>query len=209
MKVPDYDKYKDINKDTQLTPVRPGAVAAYLGKMGKSVDDHVKFIYKSKFLKYVRLACDDEMFFVRCECKAEMKRSISFKVDVYVDVDGCVVQCQCECAAGMGPSAVCKHIYTVLFGLQMFSKSGEIVTEETCTQNLQTFHQAKHYMGSSLKSKNLSLANQNLNVIFEPREPEYLDAEISENRFRSVRLNHPNITNFPVAQLYKLANTLA
>ena len=33
MKVPDYDKYKDINKDTQLTPVRPGAVAAYLGKM--------------------------------------------------------------------------------------------------------------------------------------------------------------------------------
>ena len=41
MKVPDYDKYKDINKDTQLTLVRPGAVAAYLGKMGKSVDDHV------------------------------------------------------------------------------------------------------------------------------------------------------------------------
>ena len=91
----------------------------------------------------------------------------------------------------------------------MFSESGEIVTEETCTQNLQTFHQAKHYMGSSLKSKNLSLANQNLNVIFEPREPEYLDAEISENKFRNVWLNHPNITNFPVAQLYKLANTLA
>ena len=129
--------------------------------------------------------------------------------DVCVDVDGCVVQCQCECAAGMGPSAVCKHVYTVLFGLQMFSESGEIVTEEPCTQNLQTFHQAKHYMGSPLNSRDLPLANQNLNVIFEPREPEYLDAEISENRFRSVWLNHPNITNFPVAQLYKLANTLA
>ena len=36
-----------------------------------------------------------------------------------------------------------------------------------------------------------------------------MDAEISENRFRSVWLIHPNITNFPVAQLYKLANTLA
>ena len=35
MKVPDYDKYKIINKDTQLTPVRPGAVAAYLGIMGQ------------------------------------------------------------------------------------------------------------------------------------------------------------------------------
>ena len=50
MKVQDYDKYicKDINKDTQLTPVRPGAVEAYLGKMGKSVDDHVKFIKSSR-----------------------------------------------------------------------------------------------------------------------------------------------------------------
>ena len=58
MKVPDYDKYmyKDINKDTQLTPVRPG----YLGKMGKNVDDYVKFIYESKFLKYVKLACDND-----------------------------------------------------------------------------------------------------------------------------------------------------
>ena len=91
MKVPDYDEHKDINKDTQLTPVTPGAVATYLGKMGKSVGDHVKFIYESKFLKYVRLACDYEMFFVRCECKAEMKRSISNKVDVCIDVDGCAM----------------------------------------------------------------------------------------------------------------------
>ena len=62
MKVPDYDKYKDINKDTQFTPVRPGAVTAYLGKMGKNVDYHVKFMYESKFLKYARLVCDDDMF---------------------------------------------------------------------------------------------------------------------------------------------------
>ena len=68
--------------------------------------DHVRFIDESKFLKYVRLACDDDMFFVRCECKTEMKRSISYKDDVCMDVDRCVAQCQCECAAGMGPSAV-------------------------------------------------------------------------------------------------------
>ena len=51
MKVPDYDKYKDISKNTQLTPVRSGAVAAYLGKMGKSADDHKKFIYEMQVLK--------------------------------------------------------------------------------------------------------------------------------------------------------------
>jgi hypothetical protein len=53
MKVPNYDQFKDINKDTQLTPVKEEAIAAYLGKMGKSLDDHVKYIYESKFLKYV------------------------------------------------------------------------------------------------------------------------------------------------------------
>jgi hypothetical protein len=53
--------------------------------MGKSLDEHVK--YESKFLKYVRLACDVNMFFfVRAECNAEMKRRVSYKVDVCVDV---------------------------------------------------------------------------------------------------------------------------
>ena len=55
------------------------------------------------------------MFFVRCECKVEMKRYISYKVDVCLDVDGCVVQWQGECAAGIGPSAVCKYVCTVFF----------------------------------------------------------------------------------------------
>ena len=87
-----------------------------------------------------------------------------------------MVQCKCECAAGMGSSAVCKHVCTVLFALQMFSESCEIVKEETCTQTLQTFYQAKHYKDSPLKSKDLTLANQKLNIIFEPRKPEYLDA---------------------------------
>lgn len=93
----------------------------------------------------MRLACDVGLFFVRAECHAEMKKSISYKVDVCLDVDGYIVQCQCKCAAGVGPSAVFKHVYTVMFGLQMFSECGDIVTEETCTQNLQTFHHTKRY----------------------------------------------------------------
>lgn len=209
MKVPCYEQYKDINKDTQFTPVKKEAIAAYLGKMGKSVDDHVKYIYESKFLKYVRLACDVGLFFVRAECHAEMKKSISYKVDVCVDVDGCIVQCQCECAAGMGPSAVCKHVSTVLFGLQMFSECGDIVTEETCTQNLQTFHHTKRYKGSPIKAKDFPLANQDLNVIFEPRPREFQNAAGHQDIFRNVWLNHPNLDYFPVSQLFSYANKVA
>ena len=39
---------KISTRTLNLTPVRPEAVAAYVGKMGKSVDDHVKIIKKLK-----------------------------------------------------------------------------------------------------------------------------------------------------------------
>ena len=48
-----------ISTRTQLTHVTPGAVAAYLGKMGKSVDDHVKFIKSSR--KQVLQRCETGM----------------------------------------------------------------------------------------------------------------------------------------------------
>lgn len=116
MKVPSYEKYKDINKDTVITGIKEEAVCVYLGKMNKEMDANVKYIYERKFLKYVRLACDDGMSFVRAECKAQMKKAISYTIDACLDVDGCVVECQCECAVGMGPSATCKHV-CVLFCL--------------------------------------------------------------------------------------------
>lgn len=64
MKVPSYEKYKHTNKDTVMKGIREEAVCAYLGKMNKEMDANVKYIYESKILKYVRLACDDGMFFL-------------------------------------------------------------------------------------------------------------------------------------------------
>lgn len=126
-----------------------------------------------------------------------------------MDVDGCIVQCQCECATGMGSSAVCKHVSTVLFGLQMFTECGDIVTEETFTQNLQTFHHNKRYKGSPIKAKDLPLASQDLNVIFEPQPREFQNAAGHQDIFRNVWLNHPNLDYFPVSQLFSYANKVA
>lgn len=58
MKVPSNEKCKDINKDTVIT-----GMCAYLGKMNKEMNANVKYIYESQFLKYLRLACDDGVFF--------------------------------------------------------------------------------------------------------------------------------------------------
>lgn len=42
-------------------------MCAYLGKMNKEMNANVKYIYESQFLKYVRLAWDDGVFFLKAE----------------------------------------------------------------------------------------------------------------------------------------------
>lgn len=39
---------------------------------------NVQYINESKFLKYMRLACDDGMLFVKAECKAQIKKAYSY-----------------------------------------------------------------------------------------------------------------------------------
>ncbi|XP_061176026.1 uncharacterized protein LOC133184977 [Saccostrea echinata] len=207
MQVPGYEKFKDINKDTQIVGVREEAVKAYLERMNKSVDSNVMYIYESKFLKYVRLCAENNFYYVKAECKAQMKKSVSYKVDVCVDMDGCIVESQCECAVGMGPTAACKHVCVVLFSFQMFCKSGDIVTEETCTQNLQTFHHTKVYKGSPIKANDLPLAGE-VDVSYDPRPRAYRNMPGYPDTFRNVWLNHPNISNLAVSQIFPLANTI-
>lgn len=45
---------------------------------------------------------------MKAECKAQMRKAISYTIDACLDVNGCVVEC--ECANGMGPSAACKRV---------------------------------------------------------------------------------------------------
>lgn len=208
MEVPSYEKYKDINKDTVITRIKEEAVCAYLGKMNREIDANVRYLYESKFLKYARLACEDGLFFVKAECKAQMKKTMSYAVDASFDVDGCVVECQCECAVGMGPVAACKHVCVILYALQKFCENGDLTTEETCTQNLQTFHQTKPYKGSPIKAKDLPLAN-NADVIYDPRPLQFRNMSGYHDTFRNVWLNHPSVNTLPISHLFSIANTTA
>lgn len=65
---------------------------------------------------------------------AEMKKSVSYHVDIHVDDHSVIAEAQCECSAGQGPSAHCKHIGTVLYGIHQFHTNRTLLTETTCTQ---------------------------------------------------------------------------
>ncbi|CAC5390636.1 unnamed protein product [Mytilus coruscus] len=114
---------------------------------------------------------------------------------------------QCECAAGMGPNAHCKHVCYVLIALYYFSSNGEIVTEETCTQRLQTFHKSKRFKGSPIKACDLSVsAVRASNVNFDPRPRASQNTSNYQNYFRNICLNHKYGSTLPIVQLYPPAN---
>ena len=79
--------------------------------------------------------------YVKTECRAPMKRAVTYKIDIAIDEHGSIVNVYVNVM--WGPNAHCKHVCCLLLALHNFSMNGEIITEETCTQRLQTFHHSK------------------------------------------------------------------
>ena len=210
MTLPDSILYKDFNSGTEFVDFKMETIEVYLKPMDKVLGSDAKYLYKEKFLRYIRLAKYDNTFFVKSECRAQMKRTVSYKIDVAINENGSVDECQCECAVGMGPSAHCKHVCCLLLALHNFSSNGEIVSEETCTQRLQTFHHSKPYKGSPIKANSLPLANKKgSEVQFDPRPEKYRNCAYYNDYFRNVCLNHRGVSKFPISQLYPPANVYA
>jgi hypothetical protein len=88
--------------------------------MKKTIDSNAKNLYKEMFLKYIRLAKFNNDLYVKTECRPQMKRAVTYKVDIAIDEHGSIYECQCECAVGMGPNAHCKHVCCLLFGPSQF-----------------------------------------------------------------------------------------
>ncbi|ESO99637.1 hypothetical protein LOTGIDRAFT_173646 [Lottia gigantea] len=65
---------------------------------------------------------------------AEMKKNVSYKVDVILEGSGVIGEAQCECGAGQGPAAHCKHVCTLVYGTICFIQEEKILTEVTCTK---------------------------------------------------------------------------
>lgn len=91
-------------------------------------------IFDFRFLRSVRVSFKEEFLFITANVWAEMKKTVSYKVDLRVNNDGVLQQAQCECGAGQGPTAHCKHVCTVFYGMTRFCQTGDILTELTCTQ---------------------------------------------------------------------------
>lgn len=153
MSIPDITEYIDLHSEKKVCKIQREEIDRYLGIFDKSLDKKVLDLYKEKYLCYIRVSSTQDFDFIRSACRAEMKRSVTYLVDIKLSKDEQQIEeAQCECGAGMGPYAHCKHISTVLYAIHVFSKTGEVNVEDSCTQKLMTFHHTKKFTGSPLKA---------------------------------------------------------
>ncbi|XP_041366048.1 uncharacterized protein LOC121381032 isoform X1 [Gigantopelta aegis] len=209
MTLPPSSSYKDLHGGmTQNIPnVTVARLKEYLDQFSKNLDEKIKDLYKERFLRCLRVAHDEQMLFVSSTVWAEMRKSTSYKVDVSLNSDGVIQEAQCECGAGQGPAAHCKHVATVVFALTNFCQTGEILTELTCTQVLQTFHKSKVFKGSPLKSSQLqairSTSKEPAQLVYDPRPVHLRNRIESRSIFRNACLNlttEPEISEITAQQ---------
>ena len=208
MTLPDYGLYTDIINKSQIPVVPPASLTAYLQSNNKSFDEKCRLLYEQRYLRYVRVVRWNDLYYIASSVWAEMKKHTNYKVDICIDAHGIVQEAQCECGAGQGPSAHCKHIVTVLYGLQKLCADEVILTEQTCTQVLQTFHQAKPYTGSPMSTADLHDLRKN-QYIFDPRPSCRIKDPQYPAYFRNTVLNYQGDGRMPVTQLYGPANPYA
>ncbi|KAK7092864.1 uncharacterized protein [Littorina saxatilis] len=210
MTVPDSSLYKDINLGSPIPIITERGVAAYLSHNGAKLTTIAKDMYKERYLTHCRFAPGhSNNFFIKSKCQAQMKTQVNYIVDVEIDADGLVSEAQCECAAGMGPTAHCKHVSAVLHGLSVYVSEGGMKTLETCTQTLQQFHAVKRaYGGSPVKAEKLKLPFGDMTV-YDPRPVSGRERVNYSSHFFNTWKACPLVSERPVSHLFQPVNMRA
>eukprot|EP00914_Ancora_sagittata_P028955 GHVO01057168.1.p1 GENE.GHVO01057168.1~~GHVO01057168.1.p1 ORF type:complete len:491 (-),score=62.76 GHVO01057168.1:1035-2507(-) len=211
MDVPEMTSYKDLHSGMQdsFPQVSKGRVEDFFGSCSKPWDAKFEDLYKETYCRYFRQAVTTEAF-IKASVWAEMRKSASYIVDVRIACNGVIEETQCECAVGQGPTAHCKHVGAVLFGLTCFKQSGNVVAEKTCTQVLQTFHKAKPHRGSPVKAATFGqFRGDRTPVLFDPRPSHRRALPGRLDDLHSRLINRRDNVQRPIMDLLRPANVEA
>lgn len=188
----------------------------YLQSFNKTLDDKAINLYKDRHMLSLRLAEDNNNYYFCARFRAEMRKLINYAVDVVLDVSGVVVECQCECAVGMGPTAHCKHVSALLYGIAQISSGACVMLHETCTQKLQSFNSCKKFRGSPQKSAALNLRPNALSASifsqasYDPRPIELQNLKSYPAFFQNTCLNFAHKSpNMPILRKIPPCNVYA
>lgn len=139
----------------------------------------------------MRFCKKDETTFLRTQCRAKMRRTTTYDMDLSLDKHGNILETQCECAAGMGPYAHCKHIRAAFLPLLDYVSGKSMKLELTCTETVQSFHRPRRlHNGSPVKAEHLEMSINNNNIIFNPIPQTYrVDSKTTHTRVSNATIN--------------------
>lgn len=83
------------------------------------------WLFCFRYVRFIRVAKSDGMTYFCASIRAEMKKSVSYKVDVSIDKVQVVQEAQCECGAGQGPTAHCKHVACLLYAVHCITHTSK------------------------------------------------------------------------------------
>jgi hypothetical protein len=200
--------YRDLHAEMVVPMLKMSNVERYLDARHKKLDKKAIRLYNEHYVNFIRICSSERGTHFKAEIRAEMKLHVVYVVDLLLSPEGIILECQCECAAGMGPHAHCKHVCCILFGLTDFGESKSFKTLATCTQQLQTFHQAKKHLGSPVKAEKLKLQVSE-NIDLDPRPEEFRAVVSYPDFFRNTLVNHGVFSNAAIMHTVQPANPYA
>jgi hypothetical protein len=210
MELPPLAEFKDLHGGMTLPPFTMDQLQDFLHLQNASLGEKVKMLYDDGFANFVRTCHKRDIVYIHAEVRAEMKGSVVYAVDVALRDTATVLESQCECPVGMGPDAHCKHVQVILLGLTKFQESRTFVTVTTCTDRLQTFHQAKKHLHSPVKAQDLKVHGKSLqHYDFDPRPPQFREKASNDQHFRNIMANDGCFATAPIRQLFAQGNRRA
>ena len=208
MTLPHAESYRDIVNAQQTRTLSMKNIHDYLRSDDKVFEEKYKKLYEERFIRYARSSSLNQLHYVTGSVWAEMRKAVSYKVDISLDDHGVVSEAQCECGADQGPTAHCKHVITVLYGLHRLAVDETIVTEQTCTQVLQTFYHVKPYAGDPMSTEDLE-GIRGTSFVFDPRPSRYVNSSHYQDHSRNTVVGFKSDDLMPVNKLFPPANPYA
>lgn len=99
-------------------------------------------LFKHGHVQNIQLTTEENHIHIRADCLPEMKKTLKYKLNLSLQTSGDVVYASCTpCPAGKGPYASCKHIASLCYALEEFSRLKNVRDFQTCTDRLQTWNQ--------------------------------------------------------------------
>lgn len=97
-------------------------------RMAAKGNEKGRKLFMCDFLKNCRFHEKKDDIFIRATCCAEMKKSLEYDVNVHINVRECLImKAQCQCPAGVGPGAACKHVSALLYAIEYYAVTGELL----------------------------------------------------------------------------------